>query len=158
MENNYARGDFQKVPILVGATTNEISTFTCPLFHDSATPEQVQAFFDSIYNATMISQISDIYGPISSYYNPLACLNTVYSDSWAHCGSRRMASKFSTYGVLSYLYTYNHLIPVAPSCDGVSHGAEIIMLFPSFLPYIYPNYNFTAFGTTTFYKLNAVLG
>jgi carboxylesterase type B len=144
MENSYARGDFQKIPLLVGTTTNETSTFTCPLFNGSATIEQVQTFFDSIYNATMISQISDIYGPISTYSNPLTYLNLVYSDSWAHCGSRRIAAKFSTYGVPSYLYTYNHLIPVAPSCFGVSHATELIMLFPSFLPDFYPNYNFTA--------------
>jgi len=143
MENSYARGDFQKVPLLVGTTTNETSTFTCPLFNNSATIEQVQAFFNSVYNATMISQIPEIYGPISTYDNPLSYLNLVYSDSWAHCGSRRIASKFFTYGVPSYLFTYHHLIPAAPTCFGVSHATELIMLFPSFLHDFYPNYNFT---------------
>jgi carboxylesterase type B len=144
MENSYARGDFQKVPVLIGSTTNETTLFTCPLFHDSATTAQVQAFFTTVYNATIISQIPTIYGPISAYNNPLAYLNIVYSDSWAHCGSRRIASKFSSYGVPSYFYTYNHLIPVVPSCLGVAPAAELPMLFPGFLPYFYPNYNLTA--------------
>ena len=38
MENNYARGNFQKVPILVGSTTNETSLFTCPAFNGTANP------------------------------------------------------------------------------------------------------------------------
>jgi carboxylesterase type B len=143
MENNYARGDFQKVPILVGATTNETSVITCPYFNNSANTAQVQAFFDLIYNATMINKIPDIYGPISTYKNPLTYLNTVYSDSWAHCGSRRMAAEFSTHGVLSYLYTYNHLVPVTPLCLGIAHGTELAMLFPDFFHPFYPNYNFT---------------
>jgi carboxylesterase type B len=144
MENSYARGEFQKVPVLVGSTTNETSLFTCPLFNDSATTAQVQAFFNLAYNATIVSKIPSIYGPSSAYNNPLDYLNTVYSDSWAHCGSRRIAARFSSYNVSSYLFTYDHLIPVTPSCHGVNHAAELVMLFPSFLAYLYPNYNFTA--------------
>jgi carboxylesterase type B len=37
MENNYARGNFKKVPVLIGSTTNETNLFTCAHFHDSAT-------------------------------------------------------------------------------------------------------------------------
>ncbi len=143
MENNYARGDFQKVPILIGSTTNETSLFTCPFFNGMANITQVQAFFNAVYNATIINKIPTIYGPISAYNNPLTYLNIVYSDSWAHCGSRRIASKFSSYGLSSYVYTYNHLLPATPSCFGVAHAAELPMLFPSLLPYLYANYNFT---------------
>jgi carboxylesterase type B len=144
MENNYARGDFQKVPILIGSNTNETSLFTCPIFNGTANNTQVQAFFNILYNATIVAEIPTIYGSISAYNNSLTYLNIVFSDSWAHCGSRRIASKFSTYGVPSYLYTYNHLIPTAPSCFGVAHAAELPMFFPSLLPFLYPNYNFTA--------------
>ena len=144
MENNYARGSFQKVPTLIGSNTNETSLFTCSVFNYSATTAQVQAFFDMAYNATIVSEIPSIYGSISAYDNPLSYLNTVYSDSWCHCGSRRIASKFADYGQSSYLYTYDHLIPVAPSCFGLAHAAELPMLFPSLLPYLYPNYNLTA--------------
>jgi len=130
MENNYAKGNFQKIPILIGSTTSETSLFTCPVFNQTANTTQVQAFFNTAYNATIVSEIPTIYGPISAYDN--------------HCGSRRIASKFSSYGVPSYFYTYNHLLPVASSCLGVIHAAELPMLFPSLLPYLYPNYNFTA--------------
>jgi carboxylesterase type B len=143
MENNYARGNFQKIPILIGTTMNETSSFTCPLFNGSATTAQVQAFLTTIYNSTIISKIPTIYGPISTYDNPLTYLNMVYSDSWVQCGSRRIASIFSSYGLPSYLYTYNYIIPVAPSCSGVPHCAELPMFFPSILPYLYPNYNFS---------------
>ncbi|CAF1205653.1 unnamed protein product [Didymodactylos carnosus] len=144
MENNYARGDFQKVPILVGSTTNETSLFTCPLFNQMPNTTEVQAFFYAVYNATIVSEIPTVYGPISAYNNPLTYLNIVYSDSWLHCGARRIASKFASYRVPSYFYTYDHLVPVTPSCLGVTHAAEIPMLFPSLIPYLHPNYTFTA--------------
>jgi carboxylesterase type B len=144
MENSYARGNFQKVPVLVGSNTNETSSFTCPHFNGSATIDQVQEFFTTIYNTTIINKIPDIYGPISTASNPLTYLNIVYSNSWAHCGSRRITAKFSSSQVPSYLFTYNHLIPISPPCRGVAHAAELPMLFPTLLHAFFPNYNFTA--------------
>ena len=143
MENYYARGQFQRVPALIGSTTNETSLFTCPYFHGSATVDQVEDFFSKVYNTTIINQLSTIYGSITSYNNPLSYLNTVYSDSWVHCGSRRVAAKFSSSGLPSYLFTYNHLIPVAAACLGVAHAAELPMLFPGTLSNMFPNYNLT---------------
>jgi carboxylesterase type B len=144
MENSYAKGNFQKVPILIGSNRNETSLFTCPFFNGAANDTQVQAFFNLVYNATIVSAIPTIYGPISAYDNPLAYLNTVYSDSWAHCGSKRIASRFSSYGLPSYLYTYNHLIPAGSSCLGVAHATELPMLFPALLAFFYPGYHLTA--------------
>lgn len=143
LDNSYAKGRFQKVPLLVGSNTNETALFTCPVFNGTADVMQVQAFFSSQYNATIVSKIPTVYGAISSYDNPLAYLNTVFSDSSQHCGARRIASQFSSYGITSYLYTYNYLIPVTPPCLGVHHAAELVMLFPSFIVYLYPNYNLT---------------
>jgi carboxylesterase type B len=144
MENYYARGNFQKVPILIGTTANETTTITCPIFSGAANSTQVQAFFNTLYNTTIIDEIPTIYGPISAFNNPLTYLNIVYSDSWMHCGSRRIASAFSRYEIPSYLYTYNHLLSATPSCSGAAHAAEVPMLFPSFLPYFLRNYTFTA--------------
>jgi carboxylesterase type B len=141
MENYYAKGNFQKVPILIGSTANETSSNVCPMFNGTANSTQVQTFFKVLYNTTIIDEIPTVYDPISAYKNPLMYLNIVFSDSWMHCGSRRIASKFSSYGLASYLYTYNHLVPVAPSCFGVAHGTELPMLFPSVLSYFFPNYN-----------------
>jgi carboxylesterase type B len=143
MENIYVKGNFQKVPILIGSNTNETSLFTCPIFNQTANITQVQEFFNMVYNTTIISDIPTIYGPISAYDDPLTYLNIVYSDSWLHCGSRRIASRFASLGLPSYFYTYNHLLPVAPSCFGVAHAAELPMLFPLLLPFLYPNYTFT---------------
>ena len=144
LENYYARGNFQKVPVLIGSTTNETSLVICPFFNNTASSAQVQAFFKTLFNATMIDEIPTIYGSISAYNNPLTYLNIIYTDSWIHCGSRHIASKFSTYGVSSYLYTYDHFIFLWSSCFGVIHAAELPMLFPSVLRYFYPNHNFTA--------------
>ena len=143
-KNYYAKGHFQKVPLLIGSTTNETSIFTCSVFNGTANSTQVQEFLNTQYNTTIVDEIPKIYGPVSTYDNPLTYLNIVFSDAWAHCGSRRMASKFSIYGPPSYLYTYNHIIPVAPPCWGVPHAAELPMIFPSFLSVFFPNYNFTA--------------
>ena len=143
MDNIYARGNFQKVPLLVGSTTNETSLYTCQIFHGSANTTQVQEYFESMYNSTMITKIADIYGPISAFDNPLAYLNTVFSDSWLHCGSRRIAAKFSQYQLPSYLFTYNHLIPVTWTCFGVTHSTELPMFFPSLIPRYFPKYNLT---------------
>lgn len=141
---NYAKGAFSKMPLLIGTNTNETSLFTCPYFKDTASVAQVQAFFISTYGSTIASEIPIIYGPISSYPNPLAYLNTVFSDSWVHCGSRRTASTFSSHELPSYFYTFDHLIPVVSSCLGVTHAAELPMLFPLLLPSLHPNYNFSA--------------
>ena len=143
IENYYATGEFQRVPILVGSNTNETSVFTCPYFTDEASVAQVQAFFNSRYNATIANEIPTIYGPVAAYPNPLTYLNIVYSDSWAHCGSRRIVSKFSNYGLSSYLYTYNHLIPATAPCFGVGHAFELPMIFPDLLPFLFPGYKLT---------------
>ena len=143
LEYNYAKGAFQKMPLLIGTNTNETSFFTCQYFNQTASIAQVQAFFIQTYGSAIASEIAIVYGSISSYSNPLAYLNTVFSDSWVHCGSRRMASTFSSYGLPSYLYTYDYLLPATSSCFGVPHAAELPMLFPSILPGLYPNYNLT---------------
>ncbi|CAF1219944.1 unnamed protein product [Adineta ricciae] len=49
IENSYARGNFQKVPVLVGSTTNETSLYTCQVFQGSAT--EAQRYFPK-YNLT----------------------------------------------------------------------------------------------------------
>lgn len=143
MENNFARGKFLKLPILIGSNQNETSLFTCRAFNDSATIEQIEKYLTKLYNTTIINQIPTFYGPISSYLSPLSYLNTVYSDSWCHCGSRRMATAFSNREVPAYLYRFNHVIPAVPACLGVAHAGELIMFSPSNVPYVYPNYNFT---------------
>ena len=143
MENSFARGNFQKVPILIGSNTNETSLFVCPVFNGTASIAQAQAFLNTLFNATIVNEMPAVYGSISTYNNPLAYVNTVFSDSWLHCGSRRIASKFFGYGLSSYLYTYNHRIPPALSCLGVAHAAELPMLFPSLLPFIFPLHKFT---------------
>lgn len=130
-DNNYALGNFQRVPLLIGSNTNETSYFTCPYFNDTATVTQVQGLFQIMYNSTIVNKIPDLYGPISSYNDPLHYLNTVFSNSWAHCRSRRVASKFSSSGLSSYLYTYNYLSNSSSSCLGVTHTAELPMLFPA---------------------------
>ena len=61
MKDNYARGKFQKVPIIVGSTTNETSVFTCSFFNGSATTAQVQASCSTLYNKTIIDAIPTIY-------------------------------------------------------------------------------------------------
>jgi carboxylesterase type B len=60
------------------------------------------------------------------------------------CGSRRIASKFSSYGLPSYLYTYNHRLSATSSCSGVAHASELPMLFPSYLTYFLRNYTLTS--------------
>ncbi|CAF0975270.1 unnamed protein product [Adineta steineri] len=142
-ENYYATGNFRKVPILIGTTANETTAFTCLTFNNTATTAQVQAYFKTLYNTTIIDQIPSIYGPTSASNDPLTYLNIVYSDSCMHCGSRRIASKFSSYGVPSYLYTYNHILSITPSCYGASHTFELYMFFPSMVTYLYPNYTLT---------------
>ncbi|CAM2729777.1 unnamed protein product [Rotaria socialis] len=144
MENYYARGNFQKVPILIETTANETTTVICQIFNGTANSVQVQAYFKILYNTTIIDEILKIDGPISALNNPLTYLNIVFSDSWMHCGSRRIASTFSSYGLPSYLYTYNHVLTVTPSCLGATHAAELSMFFPSYLRYFLRNYTFTA--------------
>ncbi|CAF1480081.1 unnamed protein product [Adineta ricciae] len=143
MENKLAKGDFHKVPLLIGSNTNETSSLVCPIFNGTANRTQMETFLSTIYNSTILNEIPTVYGPISASKNPLTYVNIVYSDSWAHCGSRRMAARFSDYGLSSYFYTYNYILPVAPTCFGVSHTAELTMFFPSILSLLYPHYKLT---------------
>lgn len=143
MENSYVKGNFQKVPILVGSNANETAFITCTQFNETANVTQVEAFFKTLYNTTIINDIHRIYGSIVDYNSPLIYLNIVFSDSWAHCGSRRIVSHFTNYGVPSFWYTYNHVLPVTPPCQGAFHVAELLMIFPYLLPYLYPHYSFT---------------
>ena len=140
-EDYFARGTFQKVPLLIGSNTNETSLFTCPYFNQAANISQVQAFLVQMYGSAIANAIPNVYGSITSYANPLAYLNTVFSDSWLHCGSRRAVSTLSSYGLPAYLYTYNHVFSVTPPCLGAAHAAELPMIFPSILAGLYPNYN-----------------
>ncbi|CAF2049130.1 unnamed protein product [Rotaria magnacalcarata] len=143
MENSYVKGDFQKVPILVGSNANETAFVTCTQFNETANVTQVEAFLKTLYNTTIINDINTIYGPIFDCKSPLTYLNIVYSDSWAHCGSRRIVSYFTNYGVSSFWYTYNHILPVTPPCQGAFHVAELLMIFPFLVPYLYPHYSFS---------------
>ncbi|CAF4178672.1 unnamed protein product, partial [Adineta steineri] len=143
LENYYARGNFQKVPILIGSTANETASYTYRMFGDKVNSTQVQEFLKTLYNATIIDEIPTIYGPISAFDNPFTYLNIIYTDAWILCEARRIAAKFSSYGLPTYLYTYNHLVSAAPSWAGVTHGVELPMLFPTILSYYYRNYTFT---------------
>ena len=144
MTRNYAKGQFKNVPLLLGSNTNETALFTCPVFNGIANTLQVQAFFNLRYNATIVSGIPIVYGPISNYSSPLTYLNKVLTDSTYYCTARRVASQFASTEAPAYLYTYNYLIPATPPCVGVHHGAELVMFFPSVLPFFYPNYNLTS--------------
>lgn len=144
LENYYASGNFQEVPIMVGSTANESSLGTCTMFNGTATSIQAEAYLSALYNATIIAQTPTIYGPISIYNNPLTYLNIINTDAWLHCGCRRIASSFFRYGSTSYLYTYNHILSGTSSCYGATHSAELPMLFPSYMPYFSPGYTFNA--------------
>lgn len=140
IENNYAAGHFQKVPVLVGSNTNETSFVTCTALTWVTNSMQVQQVLNSLYDAVIVNKFPVIYGSVTQYAKPLTYLNIVCSDAWAHCGARRFASRFSSYGLPSYLYTYNYMMPITPPCFGVTHAAELPMFFPS-VSFFYLIYN-----------------
>ena len=144
IENYYANGNFKKMPLLIGSTANETTFITCSLLNGSATSAQVQEYFRALYNTTIVDEIPAIYGPISAMPNPLIYLNIVFTNAWMNCGSRRITSSFSSYGIPSYLFTYNHLLSTTSSCAGATHSSDLPMLFPSYLPYFSGGYTFDA--------------
>lgn len=143
VENYFAKGDFKKVPSMIGTAANETTHITCPYFNKTAGSAQVQAYLKTLYNYTIVDKISKIYEPMSSYTHPLTYLNIIYSKSWIQCGSRLIASKFASFGWATYLYTYNHVLSATPSCSGAAYAAELSMLCQYFLRYYLPNYTFT---------------
>ena len=132
------------MPLLIGSTANETTFITCSLLNGSATSAQVQEYFRALYNTTIVDEIPAIYGPISAMPNPLIYLNIVFTNAWMNCGSRRITSSFSSYGIPSYLFTYNHLLSTTSSCAGATHSSDLPMLFPSYLPYFSGGYTFDA--------------
>ncbi|CAF1428961.1 unnamed protein product [Adineta ricciae] len=144
MENYYAQRNFKRIPVLIGSTASETTTMTYRIFNDTINSTQAQNFLETLYNTTIIDKLPTVYGPMATYGNPFTYLNVIYSDAWVKCGARRLAARFSEYVVPSYLYTYSYIVSAAPSCCGAVHTAELPMLFPSYLRYLYRNYTFTA--------------
>ncbi|CAF1691042.1 unnamed protein product, partial [Adineta ricciae] len=75
MENKLAKGDFHKVPLLIGSNTNETSSLVCPIFNGTANRTQMETFLSTIYNSTILNEIPTVYGPISASKNPLTYVN-----------------------------------------------------------------------------------
>jgi carboxylesterase type B len=136
-----SKGSFVKTPLLIGSNTNETSLFTCPVLPDNTTQAQVDQYLVTLFGSNVTAQLSQFYNA-ASYEEPVNYLNTVYSDSWLHCSSRRVAAASANSGQNTYLYTFNHVFPQLDKCLGSAHAFEVAFLFP------YDLFQISLFGRT----------
>ncbi|EFC40261.1 predicted protein [Naegleria gruberi] len=132
-DNNFAKGYFLKVPLIIGTVSNETTYFTCPLFNYYASVSQVENFLTAQYGSSIFSKIVQFYGPVPSTQS-IQYLNNVFNDAAFRCSSRRDSVQYANRGIPSYLYNFNRNL-ISNQCLGVYHGLDLVFLFPAFSPY-----------------------
>ncbi|KXN82979.1 Lipase 3 [Leucoagaricus sp. SymC.cos] len=132
------RGMFRKVPIIVGATTNETGV------NGPSIAAAIKSYFPSITDGD-IQTLEEAY-PSSSFASDSLRQQTLTGDFSFRCARSIMASAWSTAAVNTWTYRYNQPDPASTS-PSVDHAAENAMVFRG----THTGVN----GTTVFIDLNA---
>ncbi|KAF9483208.1 EstA protein [Pholiota conissans] len=128
-------GKFAKVPLMVGATTNET------LSGGSSIPQAMQAFFPSLTNASANALIAKY--PLAEFGSADLQFQTLTGDSELRCARSILGTSFAA-TTKAWTYRYNQRTPGA---GAVFHAAENWMMFRG---------TATGFnGTTTFQPMTA---
>lgn len=113
-------GLFRKVPLIVGATSNETDTGGVGI------PAHAKQYFPSISEKS-IQRLEDAY-PRSDYASEGLREQRLCSDYSFSCARAFMASEWSKAGINAWTYRYNQPDP-ADGDAGALHGAENFMMF-----------------------------
>ncbi|KAJ2934669.1 hypothetical protein H1R20_g2397, partial [Candolleomyces eurysporus] len=133
-----SEGKFARVPLIVGATTNET------LSGGTDVGVALRRFFPSITEED-ITELEQAY-PIQSFSSGSLRFQTVTGDSQLKCANTILGTAFSQ-SVGTWVYRYNQRNPTNPS-PSVTHAAENWMMF------LGTNTGFN--GTTTFSDMTPV--
>lgn len=130
-------GDFHHVPVMIGTTRNEMTTFVGAKIHKTGktyTKKGYQKYIEKTYG-TEAWKILQTY-PASKYQTPENALASIETDSVFACSSIKDADTLSQY-TPTYVYEFND--QKAPSYlrktaiqYGAYHTSELQYLFPKF--------------------------
>lgn len=132
--NQLSRGEFVKVPVMVGVDTDEGSMFAW----DSNSADDVSAFIKSNYpklNDEDLLQINELYpleDPLPKHNEYFTSASRAYSDAAFVCGGTLLSSAVAKYVNTrkSWSYRYNVEDPGQVAAGmGVPHGAEMPAIF-----------------------------
>jgi para-nitrobenzyl esterase len=120
------RGEFTKVPVLIGTNRDEGSFFE-KLVTVVSTPADYQAELDAEF-ATQASAVETQY-PVSAFPTPADAATAVFTDHLFTCDTRRVARAVSD-SVPLYRYHFEHPAeePLFPH-SGVTHASELAFVF-----------------------------
>eukprot|EP00211_Chloroparvula_japonica_P001378 CAMPEP_0119119876 /NCGR_PEP_ID=MMETSP1310-20130426/1173_1 /TAXON_ID=464262 /ORGANISM="Genus nov. species nov., Strain RCC2339" /LENGTH=547 /DNA_ID=CAMNT_0007109333 /DNA_START=107 /DNA_END=1750 /DNA_ORIENTATION=+ len=126
-------GQFNRVPVMLGTTADEGTTFVIDCNDDDAAYQQ---WLNETAGPDLAAMIYARY-PSSAYDSPFWAATAVMTDSCMACPARRTARwlsnppKGSGPGVDAFLYHFDHQpdITRVDKCLGVFHGAELPFVF-----------------------------
>ncbi|KAJ3561324.1 hypothetical protein NP233_g10263 [Leucocoprinus birnbaumii] len=113
------KGLFRKVPLIVGATTNEMDTDGLSL------PAHARRYFPSLSDEN-IKRLQEAY-PRSEFPSEDAWRQTICTSYSFSCARSTMASEWDKAGVNTWTYRYNQPDPALG--EGVLHSAELNKMF-----------------------------
>ncbi|HET9271569.1 MAG TPA: carboxylesterase family protein [Vicinamibacterales bacterium] len=123
----FETGQFQQVPLIVGATRDEgAGSFLTRSFSSGVTLAQYEAWVATEFGSDAAAVLEQY--PASAYAVPTDALARIVGDGQFVCECRRLARYFSTVHVPAYLFSYEYEIDDLAQ-DRVIHGVESNILF-----------------------------
>jgi len=121
------KGQFYKVPIMLGSTTGEGNTFIKEAHNINMSA--VTNILENLFGTQVTQQLLTLY-PIKDYKSPWFILSVIDIDGYFTCPARRSARWLSR-NTTAYLYHWTHAIAetVLDPYLGAFHGVELFFVF-----------------------------
>ncbi|MES2581385.1 MAG: carboxylesterase family protein [Pseudomonadota bacterium] len=138
MSSAVASGQFNKMPVMVGSTHDEFTTFLGQTELTSGVPLSAAAYPFALLNAFKVKAVADLAAslyPPGAYPSPSLAYSAAMADSVFACPTRRSAKQFQAAGVPVYAYEFNDanapmtLQPPVSFPYKAYHASEIQYLF-----------------------------
>ena len=125
----FAKGDFAKVPVILGSNADEGTLFfklANTMIPDDATFETLAEQLAPGHGADIVERY-----PSATYGSPLAAAAAAVGDAGFVCPTRRAARALSAAGVDTFLYHFTYAPPSSLFGDdlGAFHSAEVKFVF-----------------------------
>eukprot|EP01116_Phalansterium_solitarium_P022466 TRINITY_DN7433_c0_g1_i1.p1 TRINITY_DN7433_c0_g1~~TRINITY_DN7433_c0_g1_i1.p1 ORF type:complete len:529 (-),score=81.42 TRINITY_DN7433_c0_g1_i1:161-1717(-) len=124
-----AAGRFNRVPMMLGTTTNEGSSFITP--PHNMTDDEYKTYLLQTYGSHYLDQLLQLY-PASDYKSPWWAACAIWTHSSMTCPARRSARWIAGNGGTVYQYYWTHVIEetaIFAPYMGAFHGVEIPFVF-----------------------------
>lgn len=139
---NFQNGTFNKVPLIIGSNSEEMSLSTPP----TVFPFMVTALINSTFPSSLQAQANVLYPPGSNTTQARASYIGILTDAQFTSTTRRTAQCISlnqTQPVWRYFFTHKHTVPQIATL-GSYHGMELF--------YVFNNWENAILGTGPLFK------